>query len=168
MPLINDLKTVMRISGTAFDTELDDLIAAAQSDLSLSGVTQEKVNDDTDPLIRRAVFTYVKANFGWDNPDSEKLQQSYDMLKRHLTLSQEYSLFTVTFTVTDGVNPLEDAIVSFDGEEIFTNVNGNAVFTGVKAEQNKVYKVTLSGYNDSEGKIDISGSTTVSVTMEAS
>lgn len=91
MALIDDIKTALRISNTAFDTEINDLIAATRADLKLSGILESKVNDDTDPLIKRAITVYVKAHFGWNNPDSEKLQQSYEMLKRHLALSQEYT-----------------------------------------------------------------------------
>ncbi len=93
MPMLGDIKTALRISinNTAFDSEITDLIAAARADLRLSGILESKVNDDTDPLIKRAITVYVKANFGWNNPDAERLQQSYDMLKSHLALSQEYT-----------------------------------------------------------------------------
>ena len=94
MSIINDVKTALRISNTAFDSEINDLISAAQSDLKLSGVLESKVNDDTDPLIKRAIIIYVKANFGWNNPDAERLQHSYNMLKIHLALSQEYAEVT--------------------------------------------------------------------------
>lgn len=93
MPILNDIKTALRISinNTAFDSEIADLIAAARADLMLAGVLLAKANDDNDPLIKRAITVYVKANFGWNNPDAERLQQSYDMLKSHLALSQEYT-----------------------------------------------------------------------------
>lgn len=91
MALLDDIKLTLRISNTAFDSEITDLISAARSDLKLSGVLESKVNDDTDPLIKRAVVVYCKANFGWNNPDAERLQQSYNMLKSHLALSQEYT-----------------------------------------------------------------------------
>lgn len=91
MPILDDVKTALRISNTAFDGEITDLISAARSDLKLSGVLESKANDDTDPLIKRAITVYVKANFGWNNPDAEKLQQSYAMIKGHLALSQEYT-----------------------------------------------------------------------------
>lgn len=90
MALLDDIKVAMRITTNAFDRELHDLIAAAQSDLKLSGVAPTKAENDADPLIRRAIITYVKANFGWDNPEAERFAKSYDMLKAHLTLSQEY------------------------------------------------------------------------------
>jgi uncharacterized phage protein (predicted DNA packaging) len=92
MAMLDDIKTVMRISNTAFDTELNALIAAVRADLVLTGVLTTKAQDDTDPLIKRAVSIYVKAHFGWDNPDSEKLLHSYNMLKTHLALSKEYTV----------------------------------------------------------------------------
>lgn len=88
--MLDDVKTALRFSGTSLDTEIQDLIEAAKADLSLSGVHPSKIID-TDPLIKRAVIVYCKAHFGWNNPDSEKLQQSYEMLKRQLALSQEYT-----------------------------------------------------------------------------
>lgn len=167
MALIDDVKTALRISaGTvAFDSEISDLIAAAKADLQLSGVTAEKTADDNDPLIRRAVVTYVKANFGWDNPDADRLQHAYNLLKMHLTLSQEYSGYAVTFTVTDGVIPLENATIAFNGYEKITNSTGQTVFYGVPAEQNLAYTASLDGYKDATGYVDVSASTAVSVTM---
>ena len=96
MPIL-DIKTALRISinNTAFDSEIADLIDAARADLMLAGILPAKANDDNDPLIKRAITVYVKANFGWNNPDAERLQQSYDMLKSHLALSQEYTVEAV-------------------------------------------------------------------------
>mgnify|MGYP000935172516 CR=1 FL=1 len=91
MPILDDIKIALRISNTAYDSEIDDLISAARADLRLSGILESKVNDDIDPLIKRAITVYVKAHFGWNNPDAEKLQQSYAMIKGHLALSQEYT-----------------------------------------------------------------------------
>ncbi len=92
MSILDDVKVALRISNTAYDSEISDLINAAKSDLALSGVLKV---DDTDPLIKRALIVYCKANFGWNNPDAERLQQSYDMLKCHLALSQEYTVEAV-------------------------------------------------------------------------
>ncbi|WP_135553216.1 phage head-tail connector protein [Paenibacillus cymbidii] len=92
--MLEALKPILRISlsNTAFDDEINDLIDAARGDLRLSGVLAAKTQDDTDSLIRRAVSLYVKANFGWDNPDASKWGTSYESLKAHLTLSQEYTV----------------------------------------------------------------------------
>jgi uncharacterized phage protein (predicted DNA packaging) len=91
MALLEDVKLALRITSSAFDSEVQDLIDAAKADLQLSGVHSDRLNDD-DPLIRRAIVTYAKAHFGYDNPEAERFQRSYDMLKAHLTLSQEYTV----------------------------------------------------------------------------
>lgn len=91
MALLDDVKLALRISPTiiAYDDEVQDLIEAAKADLKLSGVDPAKL-DESDPLIKRAIVTYCKAHFGFDNPDADRLERAYDMLKAHLTLSQEY------------------------------------------------------------------------------
>lgn len=92
--MLDSVRKALRISSNHFDDELQDLIDAAKADLALSGISPDKVPEEgqvSDPLIRRAITTYVKAHFGLDNPDSEKYQQSYNMLKQHLTLSSEYT-----------------------------------------------------------------------------
>lgn len=88
--MLEDIKNVLRISGTAFDFEVQDLIDACKIDLKISGIVDAAI-DETDPLIKRAITVYCKANFGWDNQEMEKFQQSYDMIKQHMALSSEYN-----------------------------------------------------------------------------
>lgn len=87
--MLDSIKVSLRITNTAFDNEINDLIDAANKDLNIAGVL---LKDDYDPLIKRAITIYVKANFGWDNPDAERLQESYLMLKQHLALSGDYNV----------------------------------------------------------------------------
>ena len=87
---ISDIRHSLRISHTHFDGEITDLIGAARSDLLLGGIKSEKINDESDALIKRAIVVYVKAEFGLDNADSEKYRESYNMLKRQLMLSNDY------------------------------------------------------------------------------
>ena len=54
----------VRLSSTVHDGELTDLINAARADLVLGGVLEAKANDETDPLIKKAVTTYVKGSLG--------------------------------------------------------------------------------------------------------
>jgi hypothetical protein len=100
--LIDELKIALRIRNNnfAFDSEIEGLIEGARHELMLSGISSEKVQSDVeasaldvdlDPLIKRAITVYVKANFGWDNPDSEKLSNSFQMLKNHLSTSGDYN-----------------------------------------------------------------------------
>jgi uncharacterized phage protein (predicted DNA packaging) len=89
--MLADVKVSLRITNSAYDSEINDLIAAARQDLILSGVLPAKANSDTDPLIKRAIVTYVKAHFGYDNPDAERLMMAYDRIKMHLTLAGDYT-----------------------------------------------------------------------------
>jgi len=90
MAILDDVKVALRIAATntAFDGEVNDLISAATDDLALAGIIS---NDNTDPLIKRAIITYCKAHYGYDNPDAERFLQAYLMLKMHLSLSVDYT-----------------------------------------------------------------------------
>ncbi|MDO6451722.1 head-tail connector protein [Oceanobacillus profundus] len=90
--MLEDVKTALRITNTAYDSEVQDLIESAQFDLSQSGVF---LVDETDPLIKRAIITYAKANFGIDNPQADRFNDSYVMLKQHLSLSGDYNGYSV-------------------------------------------------------------------------
>lgn len=86
--ILNDIKVSLRINTSALDTEITDLIEACKLDLCISGV---KVVDESNPLIKRAITVYCKAHFGLDNQDSERYQQSYDLLKSHLALCSDFN-----------------------------------------------------------------------------
>ena len=86
--MLDKVKDALRVSGEALDEEIQDLIEAAQADLRLSGITK---NED-DPLIVRAITIYCKAHFGYEEPaQAELFMKSYNALKSHLALSQEYT-----------------------------------------------------------------------------
>lgn len=92
MSFLSDAKDYLRVSTADTDTEVQDLIDAARQDLILSGVLSTLANSETDPLIRRVVFGYVKANYGWDNPEADRMSNAHLMLKRHLLLSPDYTV----------------------------------------------------------------------------
>lgn len=86
--MVEAIRNALRIKNSVFDDEITDLINACKLDLSISGI---KIIEDTDPLIKQAVKTYVKANFGLDNKDGEKYMESYEAIKRHLALCGDYN-----------------------------------------------------------------------------
>jgi uncharacterized phage protein (predicted DNA packaging) len=97
MALLDDVKAVLRVSDDNKDTEIGDLIAAAQTDLALAGVTPSMTTlDPPDPLIKQAIVLYAKANYGWDNQEAPRFQESYNLLKASLTLSADYTDYTPT------------------------------------------------------------------------
>src|SRR6056297_2564997 len=94
MALIDDVKLRLRLSNTAFDQEVTDLIEDAKADLQSSGVKQAVIDEfeadpDTHPMIKSAVTTYVKAHFGYYNDDREGLIESYMMRKKKLNLDKD-------------------------------------------------------------------------------
>ncbi|WP_423408024.1 head-tail connector protein [Heyndrickxia sp. MSNUG] len=86
--MLEDVKKALRVTNSAFDTEISDLIDAAKLDLRLAGVYF--VDENIDALIRRAIITYCKAYFGYDNKEAERFEASYVMLKQHLSLAGDY------------------------------------------------------------------------------
>ena len=86
--MLEKVKLALRIKSESLDIEITDLIEACKIDLRISGI---KVINETDALIERAIIVYCKANFGLDNKDSDKYQNSYDSLKIHLALCGDYN-----------------------------------------------------------------------------
>lgn len=87
--MLEDVKRELRITNTAYDLEVSDLIEAAKLDLRIPQIDETKIIQ-SDPLVQRAIILYCKANFGLDNKDSEKYQKSYDNLVEKLSLSLFY------------------------------------------------------------------------------
>lgn len=86
--MLDKVKLALRLVTDAFDGELSDLIDAAYDDLALAGVNA-KQNADAS-LIRRAVITYCKANFG--TPDEyDRLKAAYDEQKAQLMIAADYT-----------------------------------------------------------------------------
>lgn len=156
MALLNDVKLALRIADatTAFDAEINDLISAAQSDMIATGVEPAQAAAATDPLIKRAIVTYCKAYFGWNNADAPELKDSYDLIMIRLALSPAHSMYTVTFSCS------EQCEIEFDGKKKWTNAAGTAVFYS-RAQNHAPYKIN----GGTEQYVDVSADTTVSVTV---
>lgn len=86
--MLETVKKAIRVTTDKLDDEIVTIIEACKLDLLLSGVNRI---DETDPLIKRAIIIYTKANFG-SSVDSEKFQQSYNVLKCSLALASDYNL----------------------------------------------------------------------------
>ena len=74
-------------TATARDEELKMIIEAGAEDMARAGVN---INVQT-PLMRKAIITFVKANFGISNPlDKERFMNSYRLCLSDLSLSEGY------------------------------------------------------------------------------
>lgn len=86
--MLDAVKLAMRpaIRTTAYDSDILDLIEAAKADLEVAGI----LVDAGKPLIRRAIITYCRLNFGMpENPDL--LKASYDEQKAQLQTATGYT-----------------------------------------------------------------------------
>ena len=90
MDIFEDVKRALRVSHNYIDDEIIDWIEEARQDLTLSGVSSTKANDDDDALIKRAIKTYAKSQFHSDIAQAERFKFAYDLLKTHLTMAGDY------------------------------------------------------------------------------
>lgn len=81
--MLNRVKTALRISTTAFDNEINDLIAAAIDDMTLAGVEVEP----EIPLCRQAIIAYAKWHFGEGN---DRFEPIYKEMKKQLITSSAF------------------------------------------------------------------------------
>lgn len=93
MALLDKVKTACRVSSAAYDEELTDLIGSALADLGITDIKAALLVDtDPEPLIRKAVITYCRMNFGYQDEDAyQRLKVSYDEQKSQLLMSSDYT-----------------------------------------------------------------------------
>lgn len=90
MALIDDARIALRLTTTAYDSELNRLINAAKLDLGIAGVT---LPDTLDDICNTAIISFVLTKFG--EPDNyDRLKASYDEQKAQLSMATGYTTWT--------------------------------------------------------------------------
>lgn len=87
MALIDTCKMAMRVTTSAYDTEIQTYIESAMLDLGIAGV---EIPQTADALVSKAVLTYVRMSFGSPS-DYDKLKESYDEQKAQLMNATGYT-----------------------------------------------------------------------------
>jgi hypothetical protein len=91
MALLDKVKMACRITTTAYNEELTDLIAAGFADLGITDIKPDVLTEENiTPLVQRAVTTYCRMHFGQPD-DYERLKASYDEQKSQLLMSGDYT-----------------------------------------------------------------------------
>lgn len=92
MALLDDVKVTCRVTSTAFDVELGDLIEAAFADLGITDISESLLTENScPPLVKRAVLTYCKMNFGQvEDGVYDRLKASYDEQKAQMLMNSLY------------------------------------------------------------------------------
>jgi len=93
--MLEQVKLALRITTTAYDSELTYLIDAAKLDLGIAGVV---LPESLDALVQKAVITYCKMSFGLPE-DYDRLKRSYDEQKAQLSTATGYTDWTVSKNV---------------------------------------------------------------------
>lgn len=87
MGILEAVRMALRRNTEAYDEELREMIDAAVFDLQLTDID---IAEESDPLVRRAIITYVCMNQpGVD--DYDRLKASYDEQKAQLSMSSRYT-----------------------------------------------------------------------------
>ena len=87
--LLQPAKLALRVATAAFDEEITALIEAGKQDLTIAGISPV---DETDPLVKQAVITYVRLHFGQPD-DFDRLKTSFDEQKAQLQTATGYTVW---------------------------------------------------------------------------
>ena len=88
--MLDLVKKALRITTAYFDDELNQHISAALIDLGFGGAMDEVLTTNADAIVKQAVITYCKMNFGLPE-DYDKLKKSYDEQKAQLGMATNYT-----------------------------------------------------------------------------
>ena len=88
--MINAAKLAKRLTTTAFDQQVSDLLDAALLDMGVAGV---EIPASQDALVQQAAITYFLMNFGQPD-DYDRLKKSYDEQKAQLSTCTGYTVWT--------------------------------------------------------------------------
>lgn len=85
--MLEKVKMALRITTTAYDAELLELIESAKLDMSIAGVV---LPPTINALVTKAIITYCKMSFGIPE-DYDRLKASYDEQKAQLATATGYT-----------------------------------------------------------------------------
>lgn len=88
--MLDKVKTALRLSTDAYDTELEGYIASAKLDMGIAGIV---LPAELDALCDTAIITYCKFMFG-EPEDRDKLKACYDEQKAQLSMTTGYTVWT--------------------------------------------------------------------------
>lgn len=92
MALLDDVKQACRVTSTAYNTELTDLIQAALADMGITDIRADVLTETPPPLVKMAVKTYCRMHFGEvEDGERDRLEASYNEQKSQLLMSSLYN-----------------------------------------------------------------------------
>ncbi len=109
----------------------------------------------------QAVFSNVESgnNLPWNvsktgyNTETGTLNVTDANVTHDVTLSE--ATYIITFIISDGINPIQDANVNFNSDDILTDINGYAIFENIAPGNNLPYIITKTDYNTFNGQVNV-------------
>ncbi len=136
---------------------VENAVISIDNSLDLTTDADGKALLDTS----NATYSYTVSKNGYHEYDGSVDVTGSD-INEEISLAPQF--YTVTFEVTDADGALENATITVGGQEIATNAQGAATIDTVNGTYD--YTVSMDGYQDTSGTIEVSGSDkTVDVTM---
>lgn len=87
MATLDDVKKSLKITNTANDGDISDVIDACKIDLTLAGIA---VVSEADALTKQAVKLYARGYFNYQG-EGERWQKAYSALKDSMALCGDYN-----------------------------------------------------------------------------
>ena len=76
--LTDDVRMALKVRSTITDDEIDMWINAAIEEMRRNGIREELLKRETmNSLAKSAVVMYCKANYGFDNADSDRNMERF-------------------------------------------------------------------------------------------
>lgn len=92
--MLNKVKLALGLSIATFDSELTELIAAAQLDLGIAGV---ELPNTLDAIAERAIISYCVYHFELEHGDgvkADRFKVAYDEQKAQLSMATGYTTWS--------------------------------------------------------------------------
>lgn len=138
-------------------------VYAIRQDVEFEMFTQGVVSD---PSTGNVVYNLMQQDMiairctmrlGWEVPNPVNILQPNPLVRFPLSLvspTSSVTMYDVTFNVTDGTNPIENAKISMGGIRTTTDSSGSAVLKS-QANQTYSYVIKAEGKDDVKGKVAI-------------
>lgn len=100
MSLLDKAKTACRVYTDVYNDEMRDLIYAGLRDIGITDINEDLLTGDDatiDPLVRQAVLTWCKKEFGEVDPDTyARLDAAYKEQKAQMSMSSDYTTWVTS------------------------------------------------------------------------
>jgi len=150
-----DLAVTTDITVSAvFEINTYTLTYTAGANGSITGTTTQTVNHGADGTAVEAVaatgYHFVK----WSDESTVNPRTDVNVTTDiKVSAIFEESIYTITFTINNGTNPIQNANVVIDSETLVTNSNGQTTLQRTNGDY--AFTVTAEGYQEATGTITV-------------